>query len=361
MIEMKKFSSKERVLTAFSHQEPDRIPIDYLYNPDIDRRLKKHYGLATDDDEKLCRILGVDFRTIEAPYIGPKLHADIPGMQVDIWGRRKKWVEHDWGGYWDYCDWPLRDADRDTILNWPLPSPDDFDYEVIRRASYKFQDYCVIIGHPGVADLINSNSMLRTMEQVLVDLITDDPAGMALIEKSVHIWLEIMQRSLEAGQGRIDLLWIGDDLGTQRGPVISLDLYRKQLRPHHQKFVDLACSWNIPTMIHSCGSSSWAFDDFVEMGIAVVDTLQPEAENMDPADLKARWGKELSFHGMISTAGALANGTPEQVTTDVRQRLEIMMPGGGYALAPTHEIQDNSPTENVVAMYEAARKYGKYR
>ena len=113
-------------------------------------------------------------------------------------------------------------------------------------------------------------------------------------------------------------------------------------------------------MIHSCGSSSWAFDDFAEMGIAAVDTLQPEAEDMAPAYLKQRFGGKLAFHGCISTAGPVAFGTPEQTAQNARETLETMMPGGGYCFAPTHMLQDNSPTENVLAMYETAHKYGRY-
>jgi uroporphyrinogen decarboxylase len=96
------------------------------------------------------------------------------------------------------------------------------------------------------------------------------------------------------------------------------------------------------------------------MGIDVVDTLQPEALNMAPAYLKETYGDRLAFHGCISTAGPMAYGTVEDVVRDVRETLEIMKPGGGYALSPTHAIQDNSPTENVVAVYEAAREYGVY-
>jgi uroporphyrinogen decarboxylase len=113
-------------------------------------------------------------------------------------------------------------------------------------------------------------------------------------------------------------------------------------------------------MMHSCGSSSWAFEDFIEMGISVVDTLQPEARNMSPEYLKKRFGDRLAFHGCISTAGAVTFGTEADVVENVRDTLEIMMPGGGYVLAPTHMLQDNSPTENVVAMYAAAQEYGWY-
>jgi len=124
--------------------------------------------------------------------------------------------------------------------------------------------------------------------------------------------------------------------------------------------VELAKCYNIPVMIHSCGSSSWVFDDFIEMGISIIDTLQPEPNDMAPEYLKRRFGSWLSFHGCISTAGPVATGTVQEIVDNVREIFEIMMPGGGYAFAPTHKLQDNSLTENVIAMYEAAKSLGKY-
>jgi uroporphyrinogen-III decarboxylase len=199
------------------------------------------------------------------------------------------------------------------------------------------------------------------MEQTLVDLITDDPAGLLLIDRRLEIQIEVLRRTIEAADGAIDLVWMGEDLGTQQGPRISMDLFRKHIRPRHQRFVDMAKSFDLPVMIHTCGSSSWAYEDFIEMGFAAVDTLQPEAVNMSPAYLKGTFGGRLAFHGCISTAGPVAYGTEEDVVKSVRETLEIMMPGGGYCLAPTHQLQDNSPTENVVAMYDAAKRYGVYR
>ena len=137
-------------------------------------------------------------------------------------------------------------------------------------------------------------------------------------------------------------------------------MFRKHIRPRHQKFVDLASHFGIPVQIHSCGSSSWAFEDFIEMGIAAVDTLQPEAKNMSPEYLKKNFGGRLAFHGCISTAGPVATGTVDETIDYCRKTMGIMMPGGGYCFAPTHDLQDNSPTENVVAMYKTAKKYGKY-
>ncbi len=352
--------SKERVLTALARQQPDRVPVNYLANPGIDRRLKDHYGLAANDTEGLRRTLGVDFREVESPYVGPALHENIPGRRIDMFGIRTRWVEHESGGYWDYCDFPLRDSDEEIIDKWPMPSLDDFDYDLLLNSCGKFRDYGVFYGNPGLGDIINSAGMIRTMEQVLVDLVTDDPAGLKLIDRRLNVQLEVMSRSLEKAKGLIDFVWLGEDLGTQRGPTIGLDLYRKHIRPRHQKFVDLAKSYGLPVIIHSCGSSSWAFEDFIEMGIDAVDTLQPEAKDMSPDYLKKRFGGRLAFHGCISTAGPVAYGTVAETVEYVKKTLEIMMPGGGYCIAPTHDLQDNSPTENVLALYETAKALGVY-
>ena len=172
--------------------------------------------------------------------------------------------------------------------------------------------------------------------------------------------VEITRKVLEIAQGDIAFIWLGEDLGTQRGPLLSLDMYREIIRPRHQKLINVIKEYDLPIMIHCCGSSSWAFEDFIEMGINAVDTLQPEAKNMDPRYLKETFGGRLAFHGCISTAGPVVYGTPNDVEENIKETLNIMMPGGGYCMSPTHLLQDNSPTENVIMMYEAVKKYGYY-
>lgn len=355
-----RMTPRERVLTTFARQQADRVPINYSCNPGIDARLKEYFGLAPHDGEGLCQALGVDFRGIGAPYVGPKLHPDVEGQHVNEWGIHLRWVQHQSGGYWDYCEFPLEHADEETVARWPMPSPDDYDYSHIEEACKGLEPYALFSGGGGGGDFINGNGFLRGTEQTLVDYLTDDPAGMLLADRRLEIQLGITSRTLEAAKGRIDFLWLGDDLGTQRSPLISLETFRKHIRPRHQKLIDLAKSYNLPVMMHSCGSSSWAYDDFAEMGINVVDTLQPEATNMEPAYLKRTYGDRLAFHGCISTAGPVSFGTVEQVVRDCEETLAVMMAGGGYCFAPTHALQDNSPTENVVAMYETAHRVGRY-
>ncbi len=352
-------TSKERVLTAFSNQEPDRVPVNYSANRGIDARLKEHFGLRADDSEGLSRALGVDFRSVSAPYRGPKLHEDIPerGVKVSDWGIHTRWVEHETGGYWDFCDFPLLNANEEIVANWPMPSPDDYDYSGILDACKNYEEYA-INGAAGYGDIINGNGMLRGMEQMFIDLITDDPASLLLADRRMGIQLEVTRRILEAAKGMVDFIWLGEDLGTQIGPIISMAIFRKHIRPPYQKFCDLARAYDISVMMHTCGSSSWAYEDFIEMGIQVVDTLQPEAKDMSPQYLKSMFGGRLAFHGCISTAGPVATDTVEDVVAYCRNTLDIMMPGGGYCFAPTHLLQDDSPTENVLAMYETAAKYG---
>lgn len=354
-------TSKERVRTAFAHEKPDRVPIDYLANPGIDVRLKQHFGLRENDDEGLRQRLGVDFFEVIPAYTGPQIHAEIPGRRVDpLWGIRTRWVEHESGGYWDYCDFPLRDADLEAVEGWPMPSPDHFDYARVPAECRERSRYALLIGNPGAGDMINSAGMVRTMDQVLMDLATDDPVCLRYIDRKNAVQLAVLERALEAARGEIDILWLGEDLGTQRGPMVSLELFRRHIRPRHQRFVDLARAYGIPVMMHSCGSSSWAYEDFLEMGITIIDTLQPEAKNMAPEYLKAAYGSRLSFHGCMSTAGPVANGTVGETVAATQSLLETMMPGGGYAFSPTHMLQDNSPTANVVAMYETVHRVGHY-
>jgi len=354
-------TSKERVLATFAYEKADRVPVSYSGNPGITGRLMEYFKLSPNDYEGLSKAFGVDFRHVGASYKGSKLHEDIPEreVRVDNWGIHRRWIEHETGGYWDYCDFPLRDADEEEVAEWPMPSPDDFDYLGVRDACERYREFA-INGAAGFGDLINGNGMLRTMEQTLVDLVTDNSAGLLLADRRFDIQIEITARVLEEAKGGVDFIWLGEDLGTQIGQLISIGTFRKHIRPRYQKFCDLAKAYNLPVMIHTCGSSSWAYEDFIEMGIKAVDTLQPEAYNMSPAYLKEKFGGRLAFHGCISTAGPLAYGTVQDVIANVKETLDIMMPGGGYCLAPTHAIQDNTPTENVIAMYETAHEYGRY-
>lgn len=353
-------TSRKRVWKTFHFEKTDRVPIDYQANDGIHRRLSQALGIPSADEETLRRKLGVDFRMAWVNYKGPAVFEHKEGLRVDpIIGAYTKWVEHDTGGYWEAGCYPLMGAEPEIIAHYPVVDPDCFDYEETITNMKQWEDYAVYAGHAGICDIINTLSRLMGMEETLVNLIMQDEATIAYVDRLMEMELKMLEQLIVKSK-RIDFLFMGEDLGTQIGPMISPELYREVLKPRHKKFVDLAKAYNLPVMIHSCGSSSWAFDDFMELGIRAIDTLQPEVANMSPQYLKDRFRKQLVFHGCISTAGPLAYGTAEEVTEEVRNTLEVMMEDGGYCLAPTHMIQDNSPVDNVIAMYQAAHQFGVY-
>jgi uroporphyrinogen decarboxylase len=351
-------TSRERVLAAFDRVPADRVPVDYQANPGIDARLKAHFGLTARDDEGLFTALGVDFRAIAAPYLGPRLHAELPDRSVDPqWGIRYRWMQHASGGYWEACDFPLLDADEDAVRRWPLPDPSAYDVSGVARECERHGERALYYSCYG--DLINGNGFFRGMEQSLVDLITDDPAGVLLADRRFGLQMALAERALEAAHGRIDFLWLGEDLGTQDRPMISMEVFRRHVRPRYEKLIALAHAYGARAMIHTCGSSSWAYEEFIAMGIDAVDTLQPECRDMSPRALVDRFGGRLSFHGCISTAGVLAFGSVEEVRAVVKETLDVMRPTHAYMLAPTHALQDNTPTANAVALYALAQELGR--
>lgn len=352
--------SKKRVLAALAREPMDRIPIDYSGNPDITARLMKHYRV--NDYESLLQALGVDIRGVGAAYKGPALHfSDKTDVYVDpAWGFRSKRVEHASGIYYDPCDFPLKDATDEMLYSFPLPDPDDFDYDgVVDQCRYHGES-AIHAGNSGIGCIINKNGRLMTMEQSLMGIVSDDDtAYQDFTDRRLGIELAIMERTLEKTRGLVDFFFMGEDLGTQRAPMVSMDVYKKFIKPREAKFTELANSYNLPVMFHSCGSSSWIFPELIEIGVTAIDTLQPEAAGMSPQKIKEDFGGRLSFHGCISSA-LLSLGTADEVVEHVKDVLEIMMPTDSYLFSPSHMLQDNTPTGNAVEMYRYVKDHGVY-
>ena len=356
-------SSKERFQRTIHGEQPDRVPIDYHSNPAVDARLKAFFGLGPDDDEGLRNALGVDFRAISAPFTGAPLHtASQEGRFADpMYGWITRYIEHESGGYWDYCDFPLAEAEEEEVAAWPFPDADDFEYGALTEQVKANKGHALYLGNSSLGCVINNIGFLRGMEQTLIDLVTDEPAGILLIDKLMDCHFKRFERELDKVGKEIDFVWMGEDLGTQNSQLIGRDTFLKHILPRHKKFIDLAASYNLPVLLHTCGSSSWAYEDYIGAGLKGVDTLQPEAANMSPRYLKDTFGGRLFFHGCISTAGPIAFGTVEETVQSCKDILDVMMPGYGYCFSPTHSLQDNSLVENVVAAYQTAHSYGRYR
>ena len=353
-------TSRERVLRTFALERTDRVPINYSSNPTIHRKFADALGTAG-DHEAFLNALGVDFRGIGAEFVGKCPFPELPGLRVNpVYGFYTRWVENEYGGYDDFCAFPLAGASDEAIDAFPCPDPGEFDVDSAVSNLDRFGDRAVSCGGAGTGDIINSIGRVMGMEDTLVNLLTEHPPTLRLIDRKLDMELGVLARILERAGDRVDFMWLGEDLGTQRAPMIGAELYRRVLRPRHQRFIDLAKRHRLPVMVHTCGASSWVYEDFVEMGVSAVDTLQPEAEGMSPESLTERFGGRLAFHGCISTAGPLAYGSAADAAAYCKRTLEVMMPRRGYFFAPTHAIQDNTPVENLFAMYQAAHDFGRY-
>lgn len=341
---------KERVLSAINHIQPDRPPIMIFTTPEIDYALRQHFG-----GDYLVPFQ-IDFRVIGPDQLKPAPPPDsAKGIdRRDIWGTGYKNVPNNAGGiYSEACDLVL--ARLETMADveaHPWPSPDDYDYCVIPERIEAVKDFAVCLGSAGVPDIINSVGRGRGMEQVLVDIITEDEVGLAIIDRRVEFYFEWCRRGLEAGGGKIDILWLGEDLGTQKGPTVGPETFDRFFRPRLQRFIDLAHGHGAKAVLHSCGSTRLLQPRLIEMGLDVLDSVQPEPVGMNPEELKQEFGDRLTYCGMISTQQTLPRGTVAECRAEARHRIDVIGKGGGYIFAPAHCIQPDTPLENVLAVYE---------
>jgi uroporphyrinogen decarboxylase len=196
----------------------------------------------------------------------------------------------------------------------------------------------------------------------MMDMALNPKLAQALAQKLADHYISEQPRYLDAVGGHIQIIEMGDDLGTQRGPQMAPDMYRKIIKPFQRQVYEYAKTHShLYLFLHSCGSVYRLIPDLIEIGVDILNPVQISAAEMDPARLKRQFGRDLVFWGGgIDTQHVLPHATPEQVREHVRRALEIWAPGGGYVFCQVHNIQADVPSENVVAMFEAALEYGRY-
>jgi uroporphyrinogen decarboxylase len=358
-------NSKERVLTAIGHREPDRVPVDFWWSHEMRDRLKAH--LRVRDEDELQERLGSDIRCVYPRYVGPVLKRFEDGSYEDFWGVIRK--PKSFGGkgfegeYSDVVYCPLQDARSPGDLErmrWP--SPDWFDYGSLAAQCAKYENHAVMLGRMGVESqtIFIQLWFFRGLEQVLVDFVENPELVQAMIDRIMEFRLEHLRRMLEAARGRADILQIADDYGSQKGLIMSPAMWRKFFAPPLRAIAGLAHEFGLKVFLHCDGSSRTIIREFIELGIDILNPIQPQCAGMDPRALKEAFGAEICFHGAIDTQSTLPFGTREDVVAEVKERIEVLGKGGGYILAPVHTVEADVPVENLLAVYEAARAFGRY-
>ncbi len=355
-------TSKERVMTAAALSRPDRVPMDFNANPATMKRLLEDLRASSLRELLLqLHVDIVDIRGVVDPvYCGPIPKDRNMGGRVreDYWGMRRKVMQTATGPEDCYVDFPLADADSlEKIEAHVWPSMDWFDFEGFADALEPWKDFAIMASG---ASVLQHPMLLCGMDKLLTDMALDPKLACGVLDKFTDFYVAYYDKMLTAAQGRIDLFRIGDDVGTQRGPLISPAMFRQFIAPRIKQLVDLAHSHDTKVMFHSCGSITAFIDALIEIGVDILDPIQVSAANMDPAQIKAKYGSRICLHGSIDTQYVLPQGSPRHVAENVKRMIDILGSGGGFILAPCHVLQTDVPTENVCAMYDTGYEYGTY-
>jgi len=371
---------RERLNRALNHQATARPPLDIgsTQNTSITKiayeNLRAYLGLRPADeyrvmskgmqvveiDEDVRSNLQIDTVPITPSVPESRSAPDSPeGTLTDEWGVVYRPVRKNGRIiYFELHRCPLAETATPAGLDkidWPDPD-DPGRVRGLREAAGKLRaetDYA-LVGHMGDTAIFQKATFLRGMEAILMDSVSEPRLFTRILERILEIQARKMENYLEAVGEYLDVVSIGDDLGTQNGPLISPEAFRRLIKPYLRDYFQVVKNKTKAKLhLHCCGSISLLLDDLIEIGVDVINPVQITARDMEPEGLKERFGDRLSFWGGIDTQRTLPCGSPEEVAKETRRIVEIMSRGGGYVVNPVHNIQWDVPPENIVAMCEA--------
>lgn len=362
-------TSKERVKRAINHQEPDRVPVYINADQPVVQRLKQALNVTT--TRELLRALhvdifdmrGIDIRgdsSVMPKYIGPA-DTGIPGNWngniTKLWGIKEIVVQTESGPTITQVEYPLAEASSlEQLEQYGWPDPDWFDYADLRERLQGWTEFailcsgCSVFQHP---------TYVRGMDKLMLDMATNPAMADFVFDKFTDFYYEFYRRIFEQAGDLIDIFALADDLGMQNTLLISPRMFEKFVAPRLQKMTELAHQYGIKLLLHSDGNIYKIIPRLIELGVDILDPIQPEA--MDPLQIKAEFGEHLCLRGGVSAQQILTRGTVEDVVAETKKIIEHLAPGGGYILAPGHPVLTvDMPTENIIAMYETAFTRGRY-
>ena len=377
------WTSRQRVVAAIEHRRPDRVPIDFNPVPDFYLKLKDYLGLEIEEDlkvgfmeeaiphPKVLDALGADIISVKLGSV--KTARSVPAgadMVTDSWGVGLKRVFQGGGGsYLEPVYHPLAGATIDDLAKYPWPDPyaPGRGEGALATAKRLYEDTELALvgrfGGPIVQTAIYMMGFQRWLECSAYEV---EFAGV-LLDKITDIAIAMDRVGLEAAAKYLQIFKVsGDDFGMQTGPLYSPVTFGELILPRLRRRWRAAREYldevnpAVQLMFHSCGGIRRYIGDLIDIGMQILDPVQPLAAGMDSAELKDEFGDRITFHGGVDEQHVLPFGTSEDVVAEVRRRLLAFGPGGGYILAPSHYVQADTPPANIVAMCRAARKFGRY-
>ncbi len=346
-------TSRERVLAAFAHEEPDRVPCWLGASDDFIAKAKAEAGL---DEEGLCKHFGDDFRSVDARYNGPDFVLSPEARCRTVFG-----VERHGPGDGLAMTHPLANADLEAVCGYPWPDPVWMDVSTIREQAMRYERQYAILGgdwSPFWHDAID----LFGMENLYVHMYTSPEVIDEAMRRIVDYYMAVNQRIFDEAADLIDVFFIGNDFGSQRGALLGPQLFTRYILPHLKRLIDLGHAYGLKVQLHCCGGFAPLIPLMIEAGLDGLHAVEPSCMGMDLKTLKQSFGDRILFNGAIDAQRILLDGSVEKVRKETRRILKIMMPGGGYVGGASNDaILGETPLENVRAMFETIHECGVYR
>lgn len=366
-------SHKLRVNQAVRFQKPDRTPKDFAAVPEVWEKLATFFG--TSDRKEILKQLDVDCRIVyydnfcsppgeehyDVDFNASQERASLSGMwrkierdgsTRDIWGAHRKRVKTPFGRFDEFASFPLENASSVADLkkyNWP--TPDWWDFSQLADYIDDLNDAAYYNIRYRVGSFFETAWSLYNFEKFQLDLAMNPEMPLYILERIAEVHYENVRRVLEIAGDKIDIVYFYDDVASQENLLISPAMYEEFIQPFHQKLIDIAADHNKPTMMHCCGSVYTLIPTLIEMGLNILNPIQPTARNMNPEKLSQEFGGKIAFHGGIDVQQFMQKATPQQVCERVDYVSKTLGENGGYILSGSHHVQADIPLENILAMY----------
>jgi len=376
-------NSRERVLLALAHKEADRVPVDFgstwITTITIAKyeELKRFLGIESETvvmersqqvcmvDERILRRFHVDTRGVfyGAPELEQNQFVELgEGVYRDSWGI--VWHKPPSSYYYDLLKPPLGgEISLHDVMRHRWPEPHDPGYTRGLRERVRQQRAstdCALVLNLSIW-VLQCSQFVRGFDDWFVDLVAQPGLMGAIFDAITESLLGVVEDVLDEVGDLVDVISVSDDMGHQDRTCVHPELYRRLIKPRHARLMEaIKKRTSAPVMWHTCGSVYDLLDDLIEIGVDALNPVQTDAAKMEPERLKSRYGDRLTFWGGIDAMRVLPRGTIHDVEEEVRRKVEVFAPGGGYILNTVHNIQPNVPVENIIALFDAAHRLGRY-
>jgi uroporphyrinogen decarboxylase len=348
---------RERWLALLDGKRPDRVPCDYWATAEVTRRLLGELGCRS--ERELWEALDIDKCIFLAPrHLRAKEDTwHIPSL-FSVWNIETALVPYmdGLGVYEEAVNPPLAQVrERCELESFPWPCAEDWDTSQLRDECLQWRDYPIV----GASyEPFYLYCRLRGMDQALEDLLVNPDIVDAAMERIFEIHAGIVRRTMKAAGDLIDFIYVAEDLGTQQSLLMSPAAFRRFIRPWLARMVEIAQGLGARVFHHDDGAIYPLLPDLVEIGIDLLNPVQWRCRGMDRRMLAREFGGALVFHGGIDNQRTLPFGSPQDVRREVAENIEIFRQAKGYIIAPCHNLQANTPTENIIALYDAVKEFG---